>query len=479
MDANVILTKIQFFSTGFILGISILHFILFMYWKERKSNLYYSLFLFFLAAAVFFDFKQMMSEGSNLIFYLRLQRALLTLSLGAGLFFFYQLFNQTYSRYYWILITLLISAGVMATLQPVQSFIYLQVVIIAILLDILRIVSRAIQKGSKEIWIIGVGFLVFAFFGSYDLLLDAGVIQPLFKLPNAYQFGVIGLIFSTSIYLAQDISASNQKILEQEKNIVKQKTKREMLQKEVDRTQKELREARELQRSMLPDQLPTTQKLKVAASMRTAAEVGGDYYDVNIVEDDKMTIVLGDATGHGNKAGFMVAITKSLFKSLQPRASFPDFFNKVSGILKQMNLGPLFMAMTCVRVDGPLITFSIAGMPPLLVYRQKTKTVEEFVIKGMPLGAVHNFSYDELQIELDHNDTVLMISDGLHELFNKQRQMFGWDRVKTIFKNVGHLEPDDIIQQLEMEADRWKEDKPIDDDITYFILKYSGDHKYS
>lgn len=78
--------------------------------------------------------------------------------------------------------------------------------------------------------------------------------------------------------------------------------------------------------------------------MRTAVEVGGDYYDYYMSEDDQLTLVIGDATGHGNKAGFMVAI----IKSLQPESDFPDFFNKVTLILKQMNLGTLFMALTWV-----------------------------------------------------------------------------------------------------------------------------------
>lgn len=473
MEANIIFIKIQFFSTGFILGISILHLIFYIYWQDRKSNLYYSLFLFFLAAAVYSDFQQMMAEGGNLVFYLRLQRAFLGLSLSAGLFFFYKLFDNQRSWVYWILIALLLPAGIAAVVEPLQNFIYLQVVVVAVMLDILRVAYRAIQKKSREVWIIGLGFLIFTLFASYDFLLDAQLIQPVFGLTNAYQFGVIGLIFTTSIYLARDISITNKKVIEQEKDIVRQKLKREMLEEEVNRTQRELKEARDLQLSMLPEQLPATKNIALAAYMRTAVEVGGDYYDANKTEDDRLTVVIGDATGHGNKAGFMVAIIKSLFKSMQPGSDFPAFFNRVSGILKQMNLGALFMAMTCVEIMNHKLTASAAGMPPILVFRNKTKTVEEHRIKGMPLGAVNSFPYTKIEIELNHNDTVLMISDGLHELFNEQREMFGWDRVKSVFQNNGHLNPQEIIDQLEKEANRWKGDKPIDDDITYVVLRYT------
>jgi serine phosphatase RsbU (regulator of sigma subunit) len=311
-------------------------------------------------------------------------------------------------------------------------------------------------------------------FSSYDLLLDLSLISPLLELTNGYQFGVIGLIISTSIYLAYDISATNTKVIEQDKRIYQQNLKRQMLQEEVERTKRELEEARKLQLSMLPDKLPDIPGYQMAAHMRTAVEVGGDYYDYYKSDSENVTLVIGDATGHGNKAGFMVAIIKGLFKSLRPTANFPRFFNEVSRILKQMNLGPLFMALTCVEIKGSSLTFSAAGMPPLLVYRHGSGTVEEYRLKGMPLGAVHNFDYKEMTIEINKNDTVLLLSDGFEELFNEHRNMFGWERVKSSFKNFAHLPPEDIIDQLNAEADKWKGDKPIDDDITFAIIKYGS-----
>jgi serine phosphatase RsbU (regulator of sigma subunit) len=465
------LSAIQFFTTGFILGIAILHLVLYLYWRDQKSNLYYSFFLLFLSAAIYTDFQQMSLMDESGLIHLRMQRLFLTLSLLSGLQFFYELFQPNRPSHVYFLIGLLILAGVAAVYEPVQWFLPLVLIIIAVLLDILRLTAAAAQKKKREVWIIGSGFLFFALFASYDILLDSNLMNPFGRLTNGYQFGVMGLIFATSVYLARDISISNRKMVEQEKRAAKQEVKREMLQEEVERTQKELNEARELQLSMLPTELPSTPCVEVAARMRTAAEVGGDYYDTVMIDEHRFDFVIGDATGHGNRAGFMVAIVKSLFKSLQPVDTIPGFFNQVSGILKEMNLGTLFMALSYVKVIGNSVTLSVAGMPPALIYRKEEKKVEEIRLKAMPLGAVTTFPYREETIDLSPGDTILLLTDGLDELFNENREMFGWERIIEFYKEIGEESPEDIIDLFESEAAKWRAEKPIEDDITYLVLK--------
>ncbi|PWN06007.1 PP2C family protein-serine/threonine phosphatase [Rhodohalobacter mucosus] len=472
MEQDFLLTRIQYFTTGLILGISLLHLFLYIFWRKRSANLYYSLFLLFLATTIFSDFQQLLSTDSFSQLFLKIQRGALSVSLIAGQLFFYKLFKNRIPRYIWLFSLLLALTGAAAVIQPLNNFIYLQVIIIAVLIDLLRITYLALRTESDQLWIVGAGFLIFALFSGYDLLLDLDFIQVLLGLENGYQFGIIGLIITTSIYLAMDFSDTNQKVIDQEKDILQQSLKQEMLREEVARTSKELEEARKLQLSMLPNQLPEPDHYLMAANMRTAVEVGGDYYDYNIKDDGQLTLTIGDATGHGNRAGFMVAIIKSLFKSYQPDSDFPAFFNKVTRILKQMNLGSLYMALSCVNVKENVLTLSAAGMPPALLFRDSTKSVEEIVIKGMPLGAFNDFPYKQKQLELQPNDTLLLLSDGLDELFNEDHEMFGWERVKSTFQKYATLKPEDLITKLNEEADHWRGNKPIDDDITFAVLKY-------
>jgi serine phosphatase RsbU (regulator of sigma subunit) len=115
---------------------------------------------------------------------------------------------------------------------------------------------------------------------------------------------------------------------------------------------KEMEEARQLQLSMLPQGVPYLPHVEVAACMKPATEVGGDYYDWRLGADGTLTVAIGDATGHGLKAGTMVTVTKGLFNHLAEQADLVDTLSQTSRALKRMNLRSLFMAMTLVRLKG-------------------------------------------------------------------------------------------------------------------------------
>ena len=119
-----------------------------------------------------------------------------------------------------------------------------------------------------------------------------------------------------------------------------------VVQAENERKTKELEEARQLQLSMLPKELPQLPNLDIAVYMKTATEVGGDYYDFHIGIDGTLTVVVGDATGHGMKAGTMVTTTKSLFNVLAPNPNIVDTFHEMTRCLKLMHLEKLSMCMT-------------------------------------------------------------------------------------------------------------------------------------
>ena len=131
--------------------------------------------------------------------------------------------------------------------------------------------------------------------------------------------------------------------------------------------------------------------LEIAVYMKTATEVGGDYYDYNISADGTLNIAIGDATGHGMKAGIMVATIKSLFSALGSNLMIPDFFKKCTEIIKSMSLGNLFMSMTLIRIKDGTVIGSSAGMPPILHFKKAEDKVDEIVIKSMPLGALKDF----------------------------------------------------------------------------------------
>lgn len=247
-----------------------------------------------------------------------------------------------------------------------------------------------------------------------------------------------------------------------------------VLEAENERKTKELEEARNLQLSMLPQDVPHLPQLEIAVFMKTATEVGGDYYDFQLVEDGTLNVAFGDATGHGMQAGTIVTLMKGLFTSDASRLDLQTFFNHSSRSLKEIRLGRLLMAFSMLKISGNRVSFSSAGMPPLFIYRKARGVVDEILLKGMPLGAMKKFPYVVHDEILQPGDTILLLTDGLPEQKNAALEMFDYPRVQAAFRDVAERPPDDIIKHLAAAGEQWMNGATQEDDITIMVIAMKG-----
>ena len=261
------------------------------------------------------------------------------------------------------------------------------------------------------------------------------------------------------------------KALAEERRAREQEMALSLCETENDRKTHELEKARQLQLSMLPKDVPVLANLDIAVYMQTASEVGGDYYDFKLDDDGTLTAAIGDATGHGLRAGTMVASTKSLFKALAHDPEPVHILQKTSKALKEMGFRRLYMALTIAKFKGRQLLLAAAGMPYTLVYRAATGRVEEVILKGMPLGMFPDFPYQRKDLSLNEGDTVLFMSDGLPEMFNEQNDMLGEERTKTLFEEVANRTPEQIIEHLVEAGKAWANGRPQDDDMTFMVMK--------
>lgn len=234
---------------------------------------------------------------------------------------------------------------------------------------------------------------------------------------------------------------------------------------------KELEEARALQLSMLPNDTPQINELEFAVFMNTASEVGGDYYDFSFKEDGSLNIAVGDATGHGMRAGIMVAIMKSLFISDSAEFDLVDFFSNSNKTIKALNLGRMMMAFTVLNIKNNQVQFVNAGMPPIFIYKKSNNTVTEFETQGMPLGAISESIFKINKFEVETGDAILILSDGLPELKNEKHEQYDYARVKDEFKSVADKNPNDVVEYLKSSASQWANGVEPDDDVTFVVIK--------
>ncbi|MCF8241315.1 MAG: SpoIIE family protein phosphatase [Melioribacteraceae bacterium] len=243
------------------------------------------------------------------------------------------------------------------------------------------------------------------------------------------------------------------------------------LESENQRKSHELEEARKIQLSMLPETIPAVDHLDIDVYMRTATEVGGDYYDFHLDENGALTIALGDATGHGLKAGTMVSVLKWEFITSPDDENIVDFFIRSNKTIKKMNLWNLYMALTLVRITNYKMEFVTAGMPPVLIYRNENGEIEEYVNKAMPLGAFDDFPYQKSELKLKKGDVILLLTDGITEQFNEENELLGYPKVKDILKSSHNDSPKQIIRNIISAGEEWGNNVSQNDDITLLVIK--------
>lgn len=303
-----------------------------------------------------------------------------------------------------------------------------------------------------------------------DRVIKLIVNPPWYRTTAAYiGYGLlfIGIIFGIDRIQRKRLLAKERSAAE----LKEAELRAQIAETESERKTKELEEARNLQLSMLPKKLPQLPNLDIAVYMKTATEVGGDYYDFHVDMDGTLTVVLGDATGHGMKAGTMVTSAKSLFNVLAPNPNILMTFHEMTRCLKLMHLEKLSMCMTMLKLKGNSLQMSAAGMPPVFIYKKDSRVIEEYVMKGMPLGTIDDFPYDIRKTTLEAGDTVLVMSDGLPELMNNEKQIFGYKNARNKFEEVAEGTPEQIIDFLKNEGIEWSGSEEPDDDVTFVVIK--------
>jgi serine phosphatase RsbU (regulator of sigma subunit) len=240
---------------------------------------------------------------------------------------------------------------------------------------------------------------------------------------------------------------------------------------ENERKTKEFEQARQLQLSMLPKEIPSLPNLDIAVYMKTATEVGGDYYDFCITEGDTLTAVLGDATGHGMNAGMMVSVTKGLFQNLAAQTDLKHIISQFNNSLISMHLQPMYMTLNLIRINNSQLQSVGASMPPFLYFQSRTKSVLEIESSGPPLGGFPDFNYEIENHTLSAGDLIVLMSDGFAERMNEKKEFFGWNKGRELLASMVDLTADQIINEFVKASDEWGRDREQDDDITFVVFK--------
>ena len=271
--------------------------------------------------------------------------------------------------------------------------------------------------------------------------------------------------------MAEQLDEDQRRLREQECARRREEVERNLLEAENARKTQELEEARLFQLSLLPSTVPDDPRFRVAVLMKTANEVGGDYYDFGTSEGGALTVAVGDATGHGATAATMVTVIKSLFVAADDDSSPAGFLDSAARTIRRMRLGRRNMALTVARLEDGAAVIASAGMPPVLLHRPAEPDISEIAFEALPLGSLIGDTYKERRLDLESGDTLLFMTDGLPELQNVDGEILGYEKVSEIFQRCAEDDPESIVACLEEEANDWLGGRSADDDFTFVVVR--------
>jgi len=240
-----------------------------------------------------------------------------------------------------------------------------------------------------------------------------------------------------------------------------------------DQLEHELKVVSEVQRKLLPKQLPAIDGFKLAAHYETSRYAGGDYYDIIELPDNCWGFLIADAEGHSAPAAVLMAMTCALFRSYPGSAADP------AEVLRYLNehlckvADPSFMTALYAHFDAKTKTMRIAraGHPPPMVFRNSDQKAIELTCPGVyPLGIEpYEIEVPVTELKLEPGDRFLIYTDGLTERFDMEENTYGEERLLKPLATDSTSDPQGVATAIMADVEQFAGKRPADDDQALLI----------
>lgn len=251
------------------------------------------------------------------------------------------------------------------------------------------------------------------------------------------------------------------------------------------RFDKDLEIAKQIQQSALPSVFPPYPNRKdfsIYASMNAAKEVGGDFYDFYLVDENHLAFVVADVSGKGIPGAMFMMTSKTLIKSFA-ESGLPvhEVLTNVNTQLCQNNEAGMFVTawMGILDLQTGLIKFANAGHnPPLVKHKDGSyeflKGKVNFVLAGMDM-----VKYKEQELQLQPGDEIYLYTDGVTEAHNSNKELFGENRLLESLNSTKGMSVEDICKKVKEDVDAFVCDAEQFDDITMLCVQLNEIDSYN
>ena len=242
------------------------------------------------------------------------------------------------------------------------------------------------------------------------------------------------------------------------------------------RYERELEIAADIQRKLLPEQLPQDTGLQIAASNVMARSVGGDYYDFITNEKDQLALVVADSMGKGMPAALLMTTVRAIWRGCLVAGSKPpgqalETINRV--LYPDLKTTQSFVTMFGALYDPETSVFqySNAGHNPPLFRPASAPECRELDIGGTPVGIFSDSEFPNGEFLMRKGDIVVIYTDGVVEATDENDILFGFERLCGVVDRNHSSDAEDVKSTILSEVDSYADGSSQADDITIVVLK--------
>ena len=246
-----------------------------------------------------------------------------------------------------------------------------------------------------------------------------------------------------------------------------------------ERYKEELKIAKTVQKSLLPDKLDQDPDFEIAAFSESADEVGGDYYDTLRINDHQVALIVADVSGKGTTAAFHMSQMKGIFHSLAQQELDPkEFMVRANQALVYCLERGSFISASYFVIDTSTkkILYARAGHCPVLYFFANTNTSGYLKDKGKALGMIKSRDYcnhiETNELSYSPHDIMVLYTDGITEAKDNRGEEFGLENLQSTLGGLTAKGPKDIVSGLMDSLYSFSGTTDINDDYTVMIVKF-------
>lgn len=244
--------------------------------------------------------------------------------------------------------------------------------------------------------------------------------------------------------------------------------------------QRDLNVAHEIQQGILPKifpPFPHRKDFEIFATMVAAREVGGDFYDFFMIDNDRLGIVIGDVSGKGIPAAIFMAVSRTLIRATGLKNLSPgDCLSYVNNLLCTESVSCMFVTVFygILNMTTGELEYANAGHNPPLIMNSPGKfhileSTGDFI-----LGCFHDTQYQTRSIHFKPQEAILLFTDGVTEAFDVNELVYSDERLRNLILSISHLPSDELVNAIVDDVRLFAGSAPQSDDITLLYLKYNG-----